>query len=140
MTKVADGGEPAEDIRLPLEGRAVTRCYVDYAFSVQFLDPGDEAMFRIASSFELHQNGRRWTADPTHPEELGPALGLFGKIVAWAMAYHDGALEVLFTDGTRLCVSCDPDYEAWQFTGSHGRLIVSMPGGGLAIWGATTPR
>ena len=35
-------------------------------------------------------------------------------------------------------VSCgsDPDHEAWFYDGRHGKKVVCMPGGDLAIWRA----
>jgi hypothetical protein len=47
----------------------------------------------------------------------------------------DGAL-LLTVDGTTLRCGADPDFEAWHYTGPRGRRVVSMPGGGLAIWDA----
>jgi Family of unknown function (DUF6188) len=47
----------------------------------------------------------------------------------------DGALSVT-VGGTTLRCGMDPDFEAWNYTGPGGRLVVSVPGGRLAIWDA----
>ncbi len=43
-------------------------------------------------------------------------------------------LEMRFRDGTHVWVSSHPEYEPWQLEGPAGILVVSVPGGELAIW------
>ena len=47
----------------------------------------------------------------------------------------DGALSLRF-GGTTLRCGADLDFEAWNYTGPGSTRVVSMPGGGLAIWDA----
>jgi hypothetical protein len=50
------------------------------------------------------------------------------------MADGAGTLRVVFEGGARLIVEPDPAYEAWSVSGPDGALVVSTPGGELAIW------
>jgi len=71
-------------------------------------------------------------------DQLGPVLPLSrSKVIAEARAFDDGRLEVLMQDGCRLSVVPEPGsaYEAWNVTGPDGLLIMSTPGGELALWG-----
>jgi hypothetical protein len=46
-----------------------------------------------------------------------------------------GILRVDLANGATLtCAPCDR-YEAWNVSGLEGQLVVSMPGGELALWG-----
>ncbi|WP_374991180.1 DUF6188 family protein [Streptomyces sp. LHD-70] len=45
-----------------------------------------------------------------------------------------GVLNVNFADGSVLRVAADDEFEAWQLSASAGHKIVSVPGGGLAVW------
>lgn len=70
--------------------------------------------------------------DPTAGED--PAyLSLVTKTVLRAIASSDGGLVVTFTDGDRLEVP-PFDYEPWQLAGDDGSLVVSVAGGGVAVW------
>jgi uncharacterized protein DUF6188 len=52
-----------------------------------------------------------------------------------ASGCHGNALIVIgFSDGTRLNVSPDPNYEPWNVT-VEGWNLVSLPGGGVATFG-----
>ncbi len=62
---------------------------------------------------------------------------MYRKVVGKAVANQDGSLEVLFRDGPELRVPPHPKYEAWEFNGPMGMMIVSL-GGRLAIWGPQT--
>ena len=69
--------------------------------------------------------------------EEGPScllLTLLGKSVAGAGASEDGSLRIDFTDGDALLVEPSA-YEPWQLSGDDGSLVVSIAGGGLAVWG-----
>jgi hypothetical protein len=76
--------------------------------------------------------------DPTAGEDLAH-LDMVTKTVLRAFASQDGGLVVTFTDGDRLKVPPDR-YEPWQLEGDDGSLVVSVAGGGLAVWGPDTPR
>lgn len=67
---------------------------------------------------------------------LGPVLSCVRTAITRATAFDDGRLEILFADGSVIRVPVSPDYEAWDFSGPAGLLVVSLPGGELAIWGA----
>ena len=58
---------------------------------------------------------------------------LLGATVTAAVVDTGGELTIGFgTD--RLVVPCTDMYESWQLKSDDDLLIVSMPGGGLAIW------
>lgn len=132
--------ELGDPIEIPLQGRSVSQCRVDFAFSLEFVEEGEHITIRIEESFRLKHGDQEWELDAEEDlEGLGKALTLFRKTVAQATAFQDGRLELRFTDGTELSVPPGVKYEAWGLAGSSGRRLVSTPGGGLAIWGPIEP-
>lgn len=121
---------------LPLEERQVTRCIVDYAFSIEFLIAEDELVsIRIGSAFSLENKSSREFFDPEQaPTAMGAALALLHKNVQHAIAWKDGRLEISFMDGTLLTVPFNSEFEAWEVSGPKSIKIISLPGGNLAIW------
>ena len=122
-----------------LQGREVTMCSVDYAFTLLFWALNQpEARLRIEQPFELTEpNGNRLVLHAeTDRRDLGPALDCFGKTVARLFIdRRDGGLDLSFTDGTRLTVGSHPQFEAWDLTGPGSLKLVCMPGGGEpAMW------
>jgi hypothetical protein len=67
-------------------------------------------------------------------QDVAAGLALFNTKVKSAVAFKSGALRIVFGDGHLLKVDSDPRYEAWTANGPDGMLIVSMPGGNLAVW------
>ena len=129
--------ETADGWILPLAGRVVTKCLVDFAFTMDFWVARDDlATIRIGGAFELATDGHRLQLEPEAPTELGPALGLHQREVQRAFAARDGSLEVTFTDGTVLRVPANPSYEAWDAHFKDGAILVSQPGGRVAYWSA----
>lgn len=61
-------------------------------------------------------------------------IGLIGQTVVSAAATHAGELVIVFEEGGDLRIPADPNFESWQVSGSFGMLVVSLPGGGLAVW------
>jgi len=95
----------------------------------------------IEESFVLeHPDGTSHVVEPGGDfDQLSPVLPLSrSKVVAEARAFDDGRLEIVIQDGFRLSVAPEPEsaYEAWNVTGPDGLLIVSTPGGELALWGS----
>lgn len=124
----------AQNTKLPLHGKTVSRCYVDSAFGIQFFEADEELTLRIESSFYLLYGDNRFLVSPQEPEKLCQALTLLGKEVDQAFATKDGELHLRFADDTGLIVPPDENFEAWEFTSSTGRLLMSLPSGGLASW------
>ena len=118
----------------PLSGKTVTRCLIDYAFGIECWDGERETRIRIEGTFVLKVNGPEHTLSPEQPTALGPALSIIHKAVDSARVYKDGCLEVNFSDGTRLSVEPDSEYEAWEIVGSGGLRVVCAAGGSLSIW------
>jgi hypothetical protein len=117
---------------IPLRGETVTRCFVDNAFGIEFQDC--EMTIRIEGTFYLNGTDKEYKLSPEHPTTLGPALALFQKKVRSSVAHKEGWLELEFSDGSRLSVEADADYEAWEIVGSGGLRIVCAPGGRLSVW------
>ena len=125
-----------EDVELPLNGKTVDRCFVDAAFGLQFFAEHKEITIRIGGKFSVRSGSEDLHFAPAERVGLGRALVVVGKVVEAGVARKDGSLELRFTDGDALTVPPDPDYEAWELAGPEGMLVVSTPGGGLAVWKA----
>lgn len=121
---------------MPLQGKTVTRCFVDSAFGIEFWDRDGLTTIRIEGSFVLQEHGADQCLSPECPTALGPALSALGKMVMSAYAYKNGCLVVHFADESSLSVAPDAEYEAWEMVGSDGLRMVCTPGGSLSIWQA----
>jgi hypothetical protein len=66
-------------------------------------------------------------------------LSLVGQRVLSSVGFKIGDLRLVFDSGQMLLVPHGEHYEAWQLTGTSGRMWVSLAGGGLATYpGATS--
>jgi len=123
------------DVDLRLKSRTVTRCCIDAALSIEFWEKGTTTtVIRIGGRMRIEDGGMRLDISPRKPRESAQAAVLWGKKVAQATGRADGTLDVSFEDGSRLVVPVDPHYEAWEVSADDGFLVVSQPGGRLAIW------
>ena len=119
---------------IPLQGKIVTRCFLDSAFGIELSDRDYDITIRIEGTFRLKVLDKEYKLSPENPTALGPALSLFQKEVYSSSAYKDGKLEVAFLDENCLLVEPDTEYEAWEIVGSSGLKVVCMPGGQLSVW------
>jgi hypothetical protein len=132
--------EESDRYVLPLAGRSVSRCYIDYAFGLCFYNNGPSTEIRIEGKIRLLANRDQVVlVDPgpgsgPDPRLLGPLLVLFGKSVIWAHAFKSGALKILFEGELILEVDPGQKYEPWELSSSSGLKLVSLPGGSIAYW------
>lgn len=91
----------------------------------------------IETEFTLNTANRylRFSSESATAESE-PLVALVGQSLASAIAEKDGTLELRFSQGDRLRVGPNPDYEAWTIAGPGGIEAVCMPGGELALWKA----
>ncbi|WP_203694382.1 DUF6188 family protein [Catellatospora coxensis] len=120
---------------LPFRGLTVTQIQIDFAFG---LNLDDQGAVRISNTATLG-----WVNIAAHPDkvvleperqDVAAGLQLFNTQVTSAVAFKSGALRIVFANGRKLTVDPDSDYEAWTATGPNRMLIVSLPGGDLAVW------
>jgi hypothetical protein len=64
-------------------------------------------------------------------------LVLLHTEVLSSVAFHNGALRVVFSSGHHLNVGASEQYEAWTVAGPGDLKCVSLPGGSLAYWSQT---
>lgn len=128
--------EAADRWLVPVAGRSVTQCRLDYAFTLVVADESAGSFeIRIEQPFMVTSGAGEVVLDPEgEPARMAPALGLLHQAIEQAVAFKDGRLELSFTDGGVLSVPVGEDYEAWNIVGPAGLRIVSLPGGELAIW------
>ena len=131
--------DEAKDIPLPLRGKTVSRCIVDSALGIDFIEKGERSTIRIERPFLLRALGADKSLSIGRVEDMGKALLLIGKTVSKALARGDGALGVVFEDGTVLSVPPDALSEAWEFAGPDRSGVVSLAGGGLSTWVDVVP-
>lgn len=123
---------------LEVSGQLILQLVLDFQVTLVL----EHLRITIEESFVLeHPDGTSHVIDPGGGfDQLSPVLPLSrSKVVAEAKAFDDGRLEIVLQDGFRLSVVPEPKsaYEAWNVTGPDGLLIVSTPGGELALWGNT---
>jgi len=126
--------DEAKDIPLPLRGKTVSRCIVDSALGIDFIEAGQRSTIRIESHFLLRRLGPDKSFSTERVADMGKALALIGKTVSKALARGDGALGVVFEDGTVLSVPPDALAQAWEFASPDRSGVVSLAGGGLSTW------
>lgn len=77
--------------------------------------------------------------DPTSLTPCNPMSHVVGKVVEDSVVEEvTGALVISFTDGSKLSVEANREFEAWTLNYPDGRLIVSLPGGGVSRWDASS--
>jgi len=119
---------------VPLQGKMVTRYFVDSAFGIELWESDNTTTIRIEGPFVLQEQGAAQRLSPEQPKTLGSALSIMGKTVTSVNVYKDGCLAVHFADGSSLSVAPDAAYEAWEVVSSRGLRVVCTPGGNLSIW------
>jgi hypothetical protein len=120
-----------------LGGWVVTRCAIDYAFTLGVSKGKELVSVRIGGCFVLNAGEEEQVLDPERgaPVSLCPALRILHQTVDSALAYKDGTLGLRFSDGTRITAPPGIEHEAWEAAGGEGGLlIVSLPGGGVSVW------
>lgn len=117
---------------LPLPGCRVDRVCIDFAV-VLLLTGGLE--LRIGGPFLIvNTDGSEKQLVPEGaPDGLAAAVTLARRELDSVEAFKNGNLRVSFVDDTYLKVQFD-EFEAWELVGPGGLLLVSMPGGDLAVW------
>ncbi|WP_035750431.1 DUF6188 family protein [Arthrobacter sp. 35W] len=122
------------DWELPVADEPVTQLRIDYAITLLF---ANGLTLRIEQPFGLStRSGEDHVVDPEGGvAQLLPVLGLRRATATKGTAFVDGHLDLWFADGRRLTVPPGDKYEAWQVSGPGKLLIVSVPSGGLSIWG-----
>jgi hypothetical protein len=119
---------------LPLSQRVVSRvAFTPGGLWLEFWGSPDYTL-HIEQAFGLTTSAGTVTVDP----EAGPHpayLGLVGRSVEGAIATEDGALSLTFHDGARIEIA-PGTYEPWQLSAENGFEVVSVAGGGLAVWDA----
>jgi hypothetical protein len=115
----------------------VTRCTIDYASVNVLLKNGLEIV--IEEVFRLLSAQTGDTGETLDPD--GDAVRLApGPARAEGPRHRRRCLQgrpAHFEDGSRILVPAGGQYEPWHITcsaGINGRKIVSLPGGGLAVW------
>lgn len=122
---------------LPLDGRCISQCCVDFAVTFRFSDANDTFEVRVGEPFVLSRDGHERVLNPEEdPTSVGSVLSLLHQTVSGAVAFKDGRLELSFSDGASLNVPVGQDFEAWELVGPGGLRVVSLPGGDLAVWRA----
>lgn len=131
------------DTSLPIVGRRVAK--VSFAYVVPYLtldlpawtaegeSERPDYVLQIDGGLRFTDSGAEHEVEP-EGEPDAVCLLLLRKTVSRALAFDDGKLHVEFEDGDVLTVEPSP-YEPWQVNGSDGSLVVSVAGGGLAVWG-----
>jgi hypothetical protein len=118
---------------LGLRGKSLQSVLVEHAVRIQL---SDVYFIVIESPFTLDIHGNSFSLSPEEERDDAhqPLRQLIGHTIEEATADAAGALHVIFEGDTRLTVEPDEAYEAWSVSGPGGALVVSTPGGELAIW------
>ena len=106
-------GETVKEVRLGPSVRIVF-AEGELVEPALYLDLGRYTIFTAAG--EPHEQ------DESRPTDLGQSLALVGKRVA-ATSTTAAVLELMFSDGSKLCCEPSTEYEAWQVVGGDPTLV-----------------
>ncbi|WP_158290897.1 DUF6188 family protein [Kribbella antiqua] len=120
---------------LPLSGRTVNQCCIDYAVTLR-CEGGIEIRIEAPFVFRSRQTGEKLHLPAEDPVRMAPVLGVARAVVVDAAAFEDGHLEVAFSNGS-ISVAATEDLEPCEAVGTDGLRVVSVPGGELAVWKPT---
>ena len=118
---------------LGLRGKSLQSVLVEHTVRMQLSD----VYFIVVESplrLEIHGDSLSLSPEEDRDDALQALRQLVDRTVEDATADDVGALHLTFEGGARLTVEPDPAYEAWSVSGPGGALVVSTPGGKLAIW------
>ncbi|WP_110182225.1 DUF6188 family protein [Nocardioides solisilvae] len=121
---------------IDLTGLPLTSVRLDDASLILLLGLGEGWLLSVENDYELSRPaGRLRSADGPGAEARAVAAltGLLGSPLDSWQVEPDGGLTLAVT-GHVLYVPPDASFEAWQVSGPGGALVVSMPGGDLAVW------
>jgi hypothetical protein len=125
---------------IPLLAQRVSRFQVDTQLTLEFFDrPDEETTVWVSGKFNLELDRRERLLSAEQRDTVSPVFALLNRTVQSALAYKNGTLEITFTEGGKLSVTADSNYESWGVTGVRWLRIVCMPGGELAVWLAEPP-
>ena len=118
---------------LGLDGKKLQSVLIENSLVMTF---SDDYFALMASPLTLSREGEALTLTPDEDpaEAFTPIRQLVGLDIIESIADDSGALRMAFEDGSLIHVPADDQYEAWNVSGPRGALVVSMPGGELAIW------
>ena len=133
---VTPGAEGAAMTDLGLTGKRLQFMKLEYTLVLQL---SEVYFISISSPFTVELDGKSTRLSPEEDSDhsFEPIREMVGRAIAEAGVHPAGALDVTFEGGARLQVEPDPHYEAWNVSGPNGALVVSMPGGELAMWSAS---
>lgn len=120
---------------LGLRGKRLQSMTREYTLVLQL---SDAYAIAVSSPLVAEFDGRSTRLSPEEDPDAAftPIRQLIGHTVETAIVDPAGGLDVTFEGGARLHVEPDPAYEAWNVSGPDGALVVSTPGGELAVWTA----
>ncbi|HEX9567576.1 MAG TPA: DUF6188 family protein, partial [Thermoplasmata archaeon] len=81
-----------------------------------FIQGNDAFEFRIGGPFKIRHAGMdvEYWSEYQDVTKVSGALRLLHKTARTAVAFKDGGLEIVFSDGDVLAVPPDQHYEAWE--------------------------
>ena len=117
---------------LPLVGARLVRVLDEFALVLVF---ADETKIRIEVPFRSRQDGNERVHDPQdESDDLADFQSLVGSVVSEAVASREGALRLVLDDSAVIEVDPSEGYEAWEFVGLDGLLLVAMGDRHLSVW------
>nr|WP_296775883.1 DUF6188 family protein [Rhodococcus sp. (in: high G+C Gram-positive bacteria)] len=121
-------------MQLGLDGQRLARVLVDFDLYLEF-ESGDSIAL---SDFSIDRPGDAAvaTVDVGYgniAQGLAAVLQLIGTTCESSESDNTGDLTVVFIDGIRISAP-HSDGEAWEFSGSDGRQVISGPEGDLTTW------
>lgn len=125
----------ASSFELALSAEDVSQVRFDHAVTLVF---GGGATVRFETGFSLREAAGARVRVPSDAIEepdrslFVPVMQLLGQIVSAATAFPSGELTITFDNGAAIACPPHPDFEAWEYVGPDGRLIIATPGGEIA--------
>lgn len=114
-----------------MQGAEVVQVCFDFGVTIR-MQGGWE--LRINGDFRITAEGRTDHANAQSERLSEPRALSFLQLVVRDATVRDGTLQIRFSDGSALHVSPPEKFEGWTLSGPDHLLMVSLPGGQLAVW------
>ena len=135
MTKHYNLTENNEYWLLRLSNNQITRCMLDFAFSIQLFESNDIITeIRLENEIIFSKQNQKYILHPHQPLSLCPILEIVHWIIKEIIIFKSGKLNIIFENEDSLIVNPLQAYESWQITGPNKLMIICNPGGNISLW------
>lgn len=121
---------------IPIRSRSVSRVFVASDFGLELTEDGRGSSVRIENPLAVVTERAGRALDTAAAEGMGPALGVYGKIVVSCAGLRNGGkgVEVMFHPGVTFWVEPAGSLGEPICYAGRGLVLLCTPKGQIALW------